>query len=467
MSDETPLLLSPRQGSPVQAENARTKGGLLPSLPAPHHGLGPNLTMLTDTNPPYHPEILIDDNWHHEPCFFSYSDLNNVSIPTTPNQNAIPSPMPNSPNEAPPHDSRFFGVGLHIEGPGTLTDITNLGFQPWDQWPATGPAIGPAMDDSMAILSPATQFGSTPALECTSNFEPLMPVFESHGLHQTQEWPHSPTPSSNATTSPFAGPAASLYGGGSRTPGLYYNSPASPTTNLTQLDFQAEPALAAPGLRTRQTSLATPGLPKQFSKRRTSSYSGSTRTSIEAQDPASGYLTPSTQSSSMTLPNVNRPEASTASSPEHRGHKNSRISSKHSASRSKAQPIGITQPASQKQRNRAAATKCRAKAKVATAQLEATERDLDAENQGLRAMEKSLRDEWLTLKNEVLSHGHCDSELIQQYLAISAQKMAGGKGWGGQSTALSLGSSGTASPRKPSWQSTEPEAPPGMCEEET
>ncbi|KAJ0108963.1 hypothetical protein J7T55_005511 [Diaporthe amygdali] len=85
-------------------------------------------------------------------------------------------------------------------------------------------------------------------------------------------------------------------------------------------------------------------------------------------------------------------------------------------------------------RNRAAANRCRAKNKVAVAELEATERAMSTEHQELTQTARSLREEVLTLKNQLLMHGNCDDDVIQRYLANSARMV--GTGVIGQSPML-------------------------------
>ncbi|KAL1859029.1 hypothetical protein Daus18300_009667 [Diaporthe australafricana] len=82
-------------------------------------------------------------------------------------------------------------------------------------------------------------------------------------------------------------------------------------------------------------------------------------------------------------------------------------------------------------RNRAAANRCRAKSKVAVAELEATERAMSSEHQELALTAKGLRDEVLTLKNQLLMHGNCDDDVIQQYLANTARMVGSGVMAGG------------------------------------
>lgn len=77
-------------------------------------------------------------------------------------------------------------------------------------------------------------------------------------------------------------------------------------------------------------------------------------------------------------------------------------------------------------RNREAANRCRAKSKVAAAELEATERALGCEHEALTLTARSLRDEVLALKTELLMHGNCDDELIQRYLINSARVVGSG-----------------------------------------
>lgn len=77
-------------------------------------------------------------------------------------------------------------------------------------------------------------------------------------------------------------------------------------------------------------------------------------------------------------------------------------------------------------RNREAANRCRAKSKVAVAELEATERAMGAEHQALTQTCRTLREEVLSLKNQLLMHGNCDDDLIQQYLANSARLVGSG-----------------------------------------
>lgn len=89
---------------------------------------------------------------------------------------------------------------------------------------------------------------------------------------------------------------------------------------------------------------------------------------------------------------------------------------------------GQKSPPTQRARNREAANKCRAKTKLAVADLEETERAMSTEHRELSATARGLRDEVLQLKNVLLAHGNCDDSLIQQYLTNQARMVGGGGG---------------------------------------
>lgn len=75
----------------------------------------------------------------------------------------------------------------------------------------------------------------------------------------------------------------------------------------------------------------------------------------------------------------------------------------------------------QRLRNRKAATKCREKTKAAIAKLQATESAITLEHMKLSRTVAELRGQVLALKNELLLHGNCDCEVIQQYLRNAAR----------------------------------------------
>ncbi|KAI1085075.1 hypothetical protein F5B20DRAFT_129934 [Whalleya microplaca] len=77
-----------------------------------------------------------------------------------------------------------------------------------------------------------------------------------------------------------------------------------------------------------------------------------------------------------------------------------------------------------RERNRVAAHKSRDKAKHNLKDLEQREKDLCHQNKLLTDHAGSLREEVLCLKNEILNHGGCDSDVIQNYIAKAARNMS-------------------------------------------
>ncbi|OTA87478.1 hypothetical protein M434DRAFT_375478 [Hypoxylon sp. CO27-5] len=74
-----------------------------------------------------------------------------------------------------------------------------------------------------------------------------------------------------------------------------------------------------------------------------------------------------------------------------------------------------------RERNRVAAHKCRQKAKQSMSDLQTRERELSHQNRMLQEHAGSLRDEILDLKNEILRHSDCNSDIIQNYIAKAAR----------------------------------------------
>ncbi|KAI2473585.1 hypothetical protein F4781DRAFT_427211 [Annulohypoxylon bovei var. microspora] len=74
-----------------------------------------------------------------------------------------------------------------------------------------------------------------------------------------------------------------------------------------------------------------------------------------------------------------------------------------------------------RERNRVAAHKCRQKAKQSMTDLQARERELSQQNRLLQEHAGSLRDEILDLKNEILRHSDCNSDIIQNYIVRAAR----------------------------------------------
>jgi hypothetical protein len=75
------------------------------------------------------------------------------------------------------------------------------------------------------------------------------------------------------------------------------------------------------------------------------------------------------------------------------------------------------------EKNRIAANKCRQKQKRHVHSLEEQERALESQREDLLALSKTLQEEVLGLRNEVLKHGYCNSPLIQNYIATTARHL--------------------------------------------
>ena len=78
------------------------------------------------------------------------------------------------------------------------------------------------------------------------------------------------------------------------------------------------------------------------------------------------------------------------------------------------------------ERNRVAASKCRQKKKEWTQNLETRARELQKNNNVLRMNVESLRQEILFLKGEMLKHGSCDCDQIQEFVKSGASTFLDG-----------------------------------------
>ncbi|ORY66393.1 uncharacterized protein BCR38DRAFT_340104, partial [Pseudomassariella vexata] len=76
-----------------------------------------------------------------------------------------------------------------------------------------------------------------------------------------------------------------------------------------------------------------------------------------------------------------------------------------------------------REKNRLAASRCREKSKKHIDDLREWERELTAQRSSLAAHAAILREEVLQLKNEIIRHGDCDCDFIQNYLASAARNM--------------------------------------------
>ncbi|KAI4600384.1 hypothetical protein KJ359_000738 [Pestalotiopsis sp. 9143b] len=79
-----------------------------------------------------------------------------------------------------------------------------------------------------------------------------------------------------------------------------------------------------------------------------------------------------------------------------------------------------------RERNRTAAAKCRAKSKVAEEDLKETQRIERERNRQLRATVEELSNESLMLRHELLCHSDCDHPIINNYLSRTADQISRG-----------------------------------------
>ncbi|KAL0937685.1 basic region leucine zipper [Colletotrichum truncatum] len=83
-------------------------------------------------------------------------------------------------------------------------------------------------------------------------------------------------------------------------------------------------------------------------------------------------------------------------------------------------PTGRDTKKTYRVKNRAAAKRCREKTKQYELDLAAKEKQVTQERLYLDACVAALKNEVLTLKNQILQHGDCDCEIIQGYIARAA-----------------------------------------------
>jgi hypothetical protein len=79
-----------------------------------------------------------------------------------------------------------------------------------------------------------------------------------------------------------------------------------------------------------------------------------------------------------------------------------------------------------RERNRIAASKCRRKKRLEEKDMEEMRRSLELHNAILQDTASNLREEVLSLKNEILRHGTCDFPPIQNYVLAAASQIHGG-----------------------------------------
>lgn len=391
------------------------------------------------------------------PQQMTFFDIDGTSMsPPDPNNLAYFPPMAGSTNSE-HYDPHLFGVEPRVEysdpradrgdGHGDTNMFDFYPGGPWSHWPA----VERPMDEAAGhMYHPGPPFPLGPTAPGMTDFEPMLTTIDSHGMFSTQAGPKSPSPSSTATTtrSPYSDSVAAFSRKNSFQ--LAVHSPAASIVQPTQLEFRFEPV--SPGAW--RSSPTTP-LPAAVARRRypgdaehyfaaADAMSVTTAAAGEAPDDSPEYVTVSptadddrspTSDAGPSKKKPTRPRGGEpAGEPNHHRHHHPPPQPPPPQPPSSSSTSGSA-TMSQRQRNRAAATKCRKKSKVAIAQLEATDRALSEQHSELSATVTGLRDEVLALKNEILLHGNCDCEIIQSYLTNAARNLKGTMAAAGQGSA--------------------------------
>ncbi|ROW08542.1 hypothetical protein VPNG_06193 [Cytospora leucostoma] len=259
-----------------------------------------------------------------------------------------------------------------------------------------------------SLTSQGAFIPSIPTVSGTSSFDPLVnPTWTDSGAFLPQRTPTNPG-SSRDSTMPAAnprGPVSESHSGQRirQHPACDFNNTFEP--------------IIPPQRHSGHLSEAVPNRTKHYSAGGWDG-DGSNQTSIRTGITPS-ERTPWPGESQTEMPDDDPDNRATDDRPEQHTDPRSGGTASSSAQPRQAQDL--------RARNRRAATKCRAKAKAATAELEATEREMELKHQELSAQATSLQDEVLALKNELLLHGNCDCEPIQQYLTNAAKNIIGGR----------------------------------------
>lgn len=376
-----------------------------------------------------------------------------------------------------PYDPRLFDVGAQFlstpsiaaaapEAPGGGEMMALRHAYTWQQ---SAPNSQEQVENHASMLHPALHLRSTSTAPGVGSFEPMITAWEVQ--REPPSTAHTATPSPSLSSAAAQSPASSVMPAFSRKNSYNYFGQESPESAYmlpnVKVDLHFDP-VSISGTRTRKKSSAKTNEPSRnetSNKKRKpgsrtttknspvennqgpskkSSYStraakDASNASIERIPPARGQTTQFLNSiSSADVATEYGSPHTTATSPESQAQGSSdKLASRGGPSlvlvggdtaataAADAQPPS---PGSQRERNRTAATKCRAKTKAGVAQLEATERTMSAQNAELSAQVMDLRGQVLALKNELLRHGNCDCQIIQRYLTSEAIRIGGREG---------------------------------------
>lgn len=432
MSQHTPL--SPRNNfmsaAPVEQNGVQWGDPFHGSGPPQYHALSNVKTVPMTTANPHCPseEPAGSQTLPHYIKFFDF----NGTIVTTMDHTLPLSSMPSeSVNDEYPYDPRLFDVDTQFGPPLLGTNHSHVDFHvpiPWNHFTA----MGATPDGATKVVSPVSQLGPMPTTPGISNFEPMMVTYGGTRLPPT---PKSPSQSSSITRSSSSNGMMTF----SRKNSHNYAqlSPASGVAEPTQLNARFE-AMPTPGSSTRNKTITIqrPIEPTKGKRRKSSAEGEKSKRRTNTTRPVEVRRVPSEKHDPLpknsVFINLHHDRADSThilSSPSSPGRIGDKLTTANFTSEPKSvKPTGFQQDvthstALQRQRNRAAATKCRAKSKVAVAELEAMERAMSTEHMELSATVMDLREEVLTLKNQLLLHGNCNCEHIQQYLTNAARNI--------------------------------------------
>lgn len=383
-----------------------------------------------------------------------------------------------------PTDSLLTSSDAQFANPTAGGDYSWSQSDAWDPGNTSGFAIDTNLSSSRSLMRHGPDPSGMPMAWGMNNYEQQQQqpmgatawlVAGSPSPYSTHESPMSARPSnqSNARTTPSSNRRPSL---------ARYHSSGTTTFQLSPSSTVVEPTIIQ---RDPRADLGRPGRP---SKRRKSGLEqlegeGSSGGSHQEQYSTAGRRTPMALSAVPTpspknaimIPEYAPPEYQQTNStppqyrqdfPIHQQHQHQQLQGPEDYNLIQTQagfipprqlPPIQQQPPPQalRERNRAAANKCRRKSKAVVADLEATERELAEEHRQLSQAAGGLREEVLALKSALLVHGHCEDEVIQQYFANSARLVGSSQGQtsqpqrGGGSSFLS-GPSGSGSRGRPS-----------------
>lgn len=307
-----------------------------------------------------------------------------------------------------------------------------------DPWVAQA-ATSVNMDSFMVAPTSLPQYNpSIPLVPGMSSFEPMVSTtWSMDGSIPSTSTSRGPTMSSSLSVPGTSTPTSSQSPSSPRkvSAGMIEPSAAIGEAVPIHLAVQVEPGVEDQPNKKRRQPSGPKAPPKTIAEKRghrnNPSAGFSTSQIPIAPAPAPGTVA-TTGDDNTTNDGKKTDTGNNRSSASSRHRKTSSATTATASHAPSSQPAGL--PAQQQEqpqpdpraRNREAANRCRAKSKVAAAELEATERAMGAEHDALTRTARTLREEVLSLKNQLLMHGNCDDDLIQQYLANSARLVGSG-----------------------------------------